>query len=95
MYLCAAKSQAKFSAEQADIWVAGLSSYPVSVVNRAVVQLVACLDPFPDLAKLLRECHNINAARNPDVSVGRYSDSGRAPVAVVEQLASQLGLEIR
>ena len=94
MYLCAAKSQAKFTDEQADIWVRALSSYDPPVVNKAVLTLVACLDPFPDLAKLLRECHNITAEQNPDVRVGSYSGSGRAPLAVVNMLAERLGMEI-
>lgn len=94
MYLCAAKSQAKFTPEQAEIWVKALSVYPEPVVNKAVMVLVACLDPFPDLAKVLRECHNISAALNPNVAAGTYSDSGRAPLAVVNMLAKQLGLEI-
>ena len=73
---------------QTETWLAVLSQFPVTAVNRAVLKLGLSSDPFPDLGKIVIECQRIASAenyapgRNPDV----VSNSTLTSVASALQL---------
>ena len=71
--LCSMKQRVMLTDHQTETWLAVLSQFPVTVVNRAVLKLGLSSDPFPDLGKIVIECQRITSAgnyapgRNPDL----------------------------
>ena len=71
--LCSMKQRVMLTDHQTETWLAVLSQFPVTAVNRAVLKLGLSSDAFPDLGKIVIECQRIVSAgnyapgRNPDV----------------------------
>jgi hypothetical protein len=88
--LCSMKQRVMLTDHQTETWLAVLSQFPVTAVNRAVLKLGLSSDPFPDLGKIVIECQRI-------ASTGNYAP-GRNPEVVsnstLTSVASALQLKV-
>lgn len=85
------KTQMELTPHQLETWVAVLSCYPVTIVNRACLEIGLSEDPFPDLGKLTMKCETLR--RNAS---GMVSTDGRARIgdSTLAAIATSLGLKI-
>ena len=88
--LCSMKQRVMLTDHQTETWLAVLSQFPVTAVNRAVLKLGLSSDPFPDLGKIVIKCQRI-------ASTGNYAP-GRDPEVVsnstLTSVASALQLKV-
>ncbi len=62
--LCTMKKRVMLTDHQTETWLAVLSQFPVTAVNRAVLKLGLSSDPFPDLGKIVIECQRVTSSEN-------------------------------
>jgi hypothetical protein len=68
----------------AETWLAALGELygdRVEIVNRAVVQLAASADPFPDLGKLLLACEVIRRGKEGNTPQGEIKFNNTTALA--------------
>ncbi len=70
--LCSMKQRVMLTRHQTETWLAVLSQFPVTAVNRAVLKLGLSSDPFPDLGKIVIECQRVTSTEN--YAPGRNSE---------------------
>ncbi len=85
--LCSMKQRVMLTDHQTETWLAVLSQFPVTAVNRAVLKLGLSSDPFPDLGKIVIECQRI-------VSAGNYAP-GRDPEVVSSSTLASVAKALR
>lgn len=87
------KRTTAFTTEQAAGWYAALAHFRHTTINRAVLQLSASQDRFPELSDLFQLCRKIEP---PTVPYAPNGDGCLKPIysAEIEAIAARLRLEV-
>lgn len=70
---------------QGQTWLASLSTYPVPIAKRALLEAAFCEDPFPELGKIIMRCEVLLKERD-----GKNTDIKVLPMSRLVELANAL-----
>lgn len=90
--LCNLKRTAVFTQAQLEGWYALLNGYRHQTINRAVIELCASQERFPEVSDLLQRCRRIEPPERPYCPNGNPSD--RLTRQEIEAFANRLQLEV-
>lgn len=85
------KNTQEFTPFALETWVAALSVFDSSIVNRAVVEIGLNSDPFPDLGKIFARCESL---RRKSAGTESIDGSNRPSESTVRKAAEAMGLVI-